>query len=299
MVSIWKELKKKLAIFQDASLRPIKRDLMIQLYNLLPAVVSEDEDLLDVTEDSIDGISIIGKLLSDWDSDVGSDLIQRYIATNELSSTDPLTKTAAASLGQLLCGMTSEQWKTLISEDVFSVLVTNYLSKVQCQVDEDTAEYLASLLTSSKMYGSPDTWTTADVLSLGWLASSLSPEQLSSIPPTAIEGLHGAAVKYFTGAQWMSLSEDQLAFLSPHAASFLSVKKLEDFKDEENYPTIRVIRAAVGEDPMVMEDVKKMMDEIEIIEDDKSETKGEGSSGSVFKSNCMMLGLIFILVIWT
>ena len=67
-------------------------------------------------------------LLSDWDQKVGSDLIQRYIATNELSSKNPLTKTTAASLGQLLCGMTSEQWKTLVSADVFPVLITEYLA---------------------------------------------------------------------------------------------------------------------------------------------------------------------------
>ena len=59
-VSIWKELKSKLALFQDPSLKPIKRDLMIQLHNLLPAIATHDADLIDVTEDNIDGISLIG-----------------------------------------------------------------------------------------------------------------------------------------------------------------------------------------------------------------------------------------------
>ena len=59
-VSIWKELKAKLALFQDPSLKPIKRDLMIQLHNLLPAIATHDADLIDVTEDNIDGISLIG-----------------------------------------------------------------------------------------------------------------------------------------------------------------------------------------------------------------------------------------------
>ena len=202
--------------------------------------------------------------------------------------------------------MTTEQWKTLVSEEVFPVLVTEYLAKIQCQVEEDTAEHLANLLTSPRMYGSPDQWTTADVLSLGWLASVLAPDQLSSIPPPAIEGLQGGAVKYFTGAQWMSLSEEQMTFISPHAASFISVKMLEDeLEDVENYPTIRVIRAAVGEDPMVMKDVQKMMKEIE----DKKETPDDTttpepesepeSSGILFKPNFIIVGLVFIIVIWT
>ena len=245
-------------------------------------------------------------LLSDWDQKVGSDLIQRYIATNELSSKNPLTKTTAASLGQLLCGMTSEQWKTLVSADVFPVLITEYLAKIQCKVEEETAEYLASLLTSPTMYGSPDKWTTADVLSLGWLASVLAPEQLASIPPAAIEGLQGGAVKYFPGAQLMKLSAEQMAFLSPHAASFISVKMLEDeLEDAETFPTIRVIRAAVGEDPKVMKDVMKVMEEMEDKEETPEDTTTSepepepGRSGTLYKPNFIILGLIFMIVIWT
>ena len=59
-VSIWQGLKAKLALFEDPSLKPIKRDLMIQLHNLLPAIATHDADLIDVTEDNIDGISLIG-----------------------------------------------------------------------------------------------------------------------------------------------------------------------------------------------------------------------------------------------
>ena len=59
-VSIWNELKTKLALFQDPSLKPIKRDLMIQLHNLLPAIATNDANLIDVSEDNIDGISLIG-----------------------------------------------------------------------------------------------------------------------------------------------------------------------------------------------------------------------------------------------
>ena len=58
--SIWRELKAKVALFQDPSLKPIKRDLMIQLHNLLPAIATYDANLIDVTEDNIDGISLIG-----------------------------------------------------------------------------------------------------------------------------------------------------------------------------------------------------------------------------------------------
>ena len=57
--SIWKSLRDRVDIFENDN--SIDRDMMIQLNNLLPAVVKDDLDLLDVSEKNIDGLSIIGK----------------------------------------------------------------------------------------------------------------------------------------------------------------------------------------------------------------------------------------------
>ena len=59
--SVWKALKSKVDLFSAPELRPIKREMMLQLQNLLPAVVRADEDLIDVSEDYIDGLSLIGR----------------------------------------------------------------------------------------------------------------------------------------------------------------------------------------------------------------------------------------------
>ena len=59
--SVWKALKSKVDLFSAPELRPIKREMMLQLQNLLPAVVRADEDLIDVSEDNIDGLSLIGR----------------------------------------------------------------------------------------------------------------------------------------------------------------------------------------------------------------------------------------------
>ena len=59
--AVWRALKSKIHLFSDSELRPIKREMMFQLHNLLPAVVEADPDLIDVTEDNIDGLSVIGK----------------------------------------------------------------------------------------------------------------------------------------------------------------------------------------------------------------------------------------------
>ena len=134
------------------------------------------------------------------------ELMQKYISVNDISPEAPLTRTEAGSLRQILCGLTDEQWISQISKDNFPALITEYFSKIQCSVSNTTANHLVSLLISDDLYGAPSTWTASDVLSLGWLASTLSVDQLSSIPSHAIEGLTGEATKFFTGSQWIALT---------------------------------------------------------------------------------------------
>ena len=134
------------------------------------------------------------------------ELMQKYISVNDISPEAPLTRTEAGSLRQILCGLTDEQWISQISKDNFPALITEYFSKIQCSGSNTTANHLVSLLISEDLYGAPLTWTASDVLSLGWLASTLSVDQLSSIPSHAIEGLTGEATKFFTGSQWIALT---------------------------------------------------------------------------------------------
>ena len=75
-----------------------------------------------------------------------------------------------------------------------------------------------------------------------------------------------------TGGQWLSLTGDQLSYLSPHAASFISVDKLMTNK---TMTKMREIRAAVGEDPVVVEDMEKMMNDME--NDDSAAVTGQPS----------------------
>ena len=204
-------------------------------------------------------------------------LVQEYISTNQKSAAKPLSVTEAASLGQLLCGLTDAQWEELITPASFPSLVTAYLAPLECSVSPRASTHLSSVLVT--LYGAPGSWNTSDVLSIGWLASTLSPAQLGAIPSHAIEGLTGNAVKFFTGEHWAALSPQQLKFLSPHAASFVSLKKLESMDKMTN---LREIRAAIGEDPSVMEEMKEFIKE-----------NLEGSS-DVFKPSVIILSSIVL-----
>ena len=183
-------------------------------------------------------------------------VVQRYIDVNSKSKDSPLTRVEAGALGPLLCGLNDDQWSTLITNQTFPSLITRYLATLDCPVPTGAAGHLSQQLVAAS--GSAHTWSTADVLSMGWMVATLSPEQLASIPSHAMEGLTGHAVKHFTARQWTSLTAGQLQYMSPHTASFISIKKLASMADMGS--KMREIRAAVGEDPMVAGEMEKMFD---------------------------------------
>merc|ERR1712098_610299 len=97
-------------------------------------------------------------------------------------------------------------------------------------------------------------WTSSDLLSTGWLASVLSPLQLSQINPHAMEGLTGQAVKFLSREQIQALDHKQVAMMSPHAASFISKDQL---MPHISMHLRRGIRAAGGEDEKLVATMEK------------------------------------------
>ena len=208
-------------------------------------------------------------------------LVQRYLTTNKVTSLSP---TVAASLGQLLCGLTREQWQTLITEELLAGLVTDHLAALQCLVSPDTATHLSANLRG--LYGSPAGWNVSDLVSLGWLASTLSPSHLSTIPPHAMEGLAPLAVKFFSTSQWSSLTSEQLSFLSPHTASFISTDLIESVSSSPG--KMREIRAVVGEDPVATKEMMEMMD---VMDDGEEESENSGSDSVHLAGKIVIINL--------
>ena len=50
---------------------------------------------------------------------VARTVVNRYIAENGLSRSNPLKSWEADSLGHLLCGLTATQWEELVADEVF------------------------------------------------------------------------------------------------------------------------------------------------------------------------------------
>ena len=218
------------------------------------------------------------RLLEKESVPLGQPLVQRYLTTNKVTSLSP---SVAASLGQLLCGLSSEQWESLLTGPLLAGLVTDTLAGLQCEVSPATASHLSAQLTS--LYGPPGGWNVSDLASLGWLASTLSSPQLSSIPPPALEGLAPLALKFFTASQWAALSPDQLSFLSPHTASFISTDLIQSVSSSPG--KMREIRAVVGEDPVATKEMMEMMD------DGEEESENSGSDSVLLAGKIVILNL--------
>ena len=170
------------------------------LDSLLPAVAELSPEMIDLDQENIDGISLLGRSVG-LCSNIGPLILvfsQAFCRLGHLQTADaalprreqphlshwhrgevtlswgPLTSHQVASLGQLLCGLTTPQWTSLVTPQVFQSTLTDHLSRLDCSVHEDVRSHLAALLLA--FYGpDTDTWTASDLLSTGWLAASLPP----------------------------------------------------------------------------------------------------------------------------
>ena len=206
-------------------------------------------------------------------------LMQLYITVNEITNSTPFTAVEAASLGQLLCGLRDEQWKQLITEEVFTSILTSHLSQLECKLSNTSALHLSYMLT--ELYGPTSTWSSSDLLSIGWMASTLSPEDLAQLNPHAMEGLTGQAVQFLTRNHIHALSHMHVALMAPHAASFISKDQLLPYT---NMNLRRGIRAAGGEDERLVATMEKVEPEMQVGDMVRKKEDTAGENGGLIGS---------------
>jgi len=249
-----------------------RKELML-LDTLLPAVAESHPHLINLARDSLDGISLLGR--HPLPSSAATSLVRRFLETNSVTS---LTVTEAASLGSLLCGLSEEQWRNLITSDIFPSILADHLSRLDCAVTEGVKSHLAGLLLQE--FGPTDTWTASDLYSTGWLASTLSPSSLSSLMAHGMEGVSGRALRHLTAPRLLALAPEQLMGLSPHAASFIRREQLLPYAPQA---VRRAVRAAGGEAPEVhavmeaLEPAMAAMDPADQAEDRADQVVGSGA----------------------
>jgi hypothetical protein len=253
--SVWTAIRDKVDLVEDGvggEAQPIKRKELLLLETLNPAIAAANPDLIDFDRQNIDGISVLGRLLKADFEDL-SVLMQKYMTTNSISLSNPFLNFEAASLGQLLCGLTENQWITFITSDVFSAILSSTLAHLDCAVDSSTKDHLSNLLLDK--YGPTSSWTTSDLLSAGWLASCLEDSSLSSLPPHSMEGLTPSALKYLDNRQLHLLSPAQISNISPHAMSLVTLEQLMPYTE---YHRRMAVRKVGGEGARVRRDLESI-----------------------------------------
>merc|ERR1711934_439513 len=274
-----------------------------------PAVAEANQDLIDVHIDGIDGLSLLGSSV-EVSKAASVTLVQRYILENKVvpsseavaeSQSRVISSTEVASLGSLLCGLTEDQWLKLITVDIFASTLVDHLANLDCAVTEPVKDHLASLLL--ELYGDPDSWTTSDLYSAGWVAASLAPSSLALLSSHVMEGLSPLALRHLDPPRMFALDHTQLAGLNPHTASFIRRDQLLPYTSKLKR---RAIRAAGGEAPAI----HALMNELEP-EMASQETSAGGTEASyiidipdidssapcpAFQVSALLIGLIFLLL---
>ena len=126
----------------------------------LRAVAESNQDLIDVHEESIDGLSILGGSM-EVSKAASVTLVQRYIRENKVvpsseaapgSQSRMISSTEVASLGSLLCGLNENQWLEMITVDIFATTLVDHLANLDCAVTEPVKDHLASLLLEVSLF---------------------------------------------------------------------------------------------------------------------------------------------------
>merc|ERR1719206_593494 len=133
-----------------------------------------------------------------WDFETGD-----YERTMK-GHTDSVQDVALDKDGKLLASCSADmsvklwdfqtKWNTLVTFDIFASTLVDHLAHLDCTVGEPVKEHLATLLL--QLYGPPDAWTTSDLYSVGWVASAMSPSNLTLLMPHAMEGLTSLALRH-------------------------------------------------------------------------------------------------------
>jgi len=219
---VWLAVRERAMLGESEQPGPVDARILSQLASLAPAILKQDPDLIDVDTQEIDGLSVLGSFSSLSGTET-TELVGAYIAANSKNSSNPLSSHEVCSLGQLLCGLSDDDWASVVSPSSLSLCLPSLscpLPPTACSILTPLIVPAASAEHTDHSHGSP-TWSTSHLSSLGGLASCLPLRHLRQLPPNIMDGLSPSAVANMSPLQIQSLSPEQLSHLSPHAVSLL------------------------------------------------------------------------------
>jgi len=281
MKEVWSVLKEKIS---PEGTKILSGPEMINFGYLLSEIAKSNPEMLDLSRTNLDAVSVLGKR--------SNILLDQYIDMNSITTLDPLE---LASLGNMLCGLTALQWRSLMHDESFINSIPS-IGELKCEIkDLDAAEviggYLKRLLDLESEGGVNMLEKSSFILELGWMLGTLNPYTLQTIPPQYFNLMDGAGLRNI--ADLSKLTTAQLERLSPHTASMLVP---EQFGQHMNVDKRAALLAASGEDPVLVPKIEKYsqeMAEIEAQRDDAADDPEAESSAAKQLASLVLLISVF------
>ncbi|KAJ8412974.1 hypothetical protein AAFF_G00105560 [Aldrovandia affinis] len=153
---------------------------------------------------------------------------------------EQLGEVELASLGHLLCGLTSSEIRRLDPYNL-SVAVL-FLRELALPCTEQQAEALTSRLSSPLGFGPISSWSSEVFTEIGTLAAGMADMVLSALVEEQIEGLTPAAISLIPpGKLAVVFSGTQLSWLSQEQASAVTEEQWEELGSEQRQALVRAL----------------------------------------------------------
>jgi len=231
--ALWSAIKDKLRRSQVSGIE------MAMLGNFLSEAAKADPAFLDLSDDNLGAISVLGRHTTR--------LVQDYLDYNAKGS---LSREEVVALGRMVCGLKADEWKDVVHRDVLLDVLVPYVSDLDCEVDEKVLESLRDLLSANLTV--PNTGSV--MAQTNWFLPVLS---LQHIKPSLMMQMSGPALRNVPDLG--KLRTDQLSHLAPHAASLLLPDQFTvDFDKNQG----AALLSSVGEDPRKVFEVERRLKQL-------------------------------------
>lgn len=131
------------------------------------------------------------------------------------------------SLNRFICGLNSNEMKQ-INKEAFKEAVDS-MNDLQCSFK--SIQQLTHLAVS--VFGSPRTWTEADVATLGNIIAGLDSTELASLDPSGFSFLSTSSILLIPPKNFASFSVDQLMALGPDNAAVVTKEQRASLREDQ------------------------------------------------------------------
>ncbi|KAM6995321.1 otoancorin [Tautogolabrus adspersus] len=184
---------------------------------------AKDLPTLPFSLDSLEDISHCG-----W-TESQMEVVWMGVARYDNITVQQLGAADLVSLNQFICGLSSNEINQ-INVDAFKEAVGS-INDIQCSAK--VAQQLKNIAVSA--FGSPSTWTEAEVSDLGNIIAGLNATDLASLNPSVFSFLRSSSIPLIPPNDFAALTDDHLRALGPDNAAMVTSEQWAALTEEQRY----------------------------------------------------------------